>query len=970
MSFKRTVVALGVSVLLAVPAGAQYFGQNKVQYDRFDFQILETPHFDIYYYAAEAEAARLAARLAERWYRRLSETLHDTFEHRQPVILYASHAHFTQTSIIPGSIGDGIGGFTDHLGGRVVLPFGAGLGETDHVLGHEIVHAFQRDILKKRGRSLALLPLWFAEGMAEFLSVRELDANTRMWLRDSLDSDGLPTIAQLDDPKWFPYRYGQALWTFLAATYGDAVVSKALASTAKGGAAGRLKDATGKDVKALTTGWHAYIRAAVAEAPAAEPKAAATIVIGSDSHGGRMYVAPALSPDGRWVVFLSERDGYSVDVFLADARTGAIVRKLLNTAGDAHFDSLQFVDSAGAWDPGGSRFALATLRDGRAALTIFDMPDGPDTVIRQEIPVPGVDQIFSPTWSPDGTRIAFSAQKGGLTDLFAIDLAGGELEALTDDAYSDIQPSWSPDGTRLVFATDRFTSSLSALSFGRYQLATLDLASGAIRPLGGDTAAKNIDPHWSPHGERVYFVSDRSGASNLYRLDVASGSIAQLTHVDTGVSGITALSPATSIGAGGSRAAVSVYAHGAYEIRTIDIEDSRTDGNAVLPSTSIVPNVAAENLDAPEAVPEPFETRAYVPRLTLAQLGSPYLSAGGGAFGSFLRAGVSMAFGDMLGQQEVGTAIQVGKESTDNAVIGEYMNRRSRWNWGVSGGRIPALVGASQTLARSTDAAGESILVQTTDALQQIHRQFGGIVAYPFNRAQRIEASVGVDATSFDLRTQTTTMSAATGATLGDVTTHGDAAAPVTTVQAGAALVYDTAVFGVASPVLGQRYRIAAAPSVGDLHFLTASADYRRYMMPIRPFTIAVRAEAAARTGQDANDPRLLPLVWNMRDFVRGYDTDNDTIRTNRFAVANAELRAPIAALLGRQPSAALPFEGLAFADCGRFWMPTADPRSLCSTGFGARISAAGLVFEFDAVRPLGPSSNGWRLGVNFLPGF
>jgi Tol biopolymer transport system component len=988
----RVLVALAV-LSAAAPAGAQYFGRNKVQYDHFDFAILQTPHFDVYYYASEREAARMAAQLAERWYARLSVALDHTFARRQPIILYASHAHFAQTSIIPDSIADGVGGFTDHLAGRVVLPFAAGLGETDHVLGHEIVHAFQRDILRQRGRSLALLPLWFAEGMAEYLSVRELDANTQMWLRDAAERDRLPTIAQLDDPKWFPYRYGQALWEFLARQYGESVVARSLQSKANGGAIGRLKDATGKDATTLSKEWHAFIRTAThacdaqlqpCDRSAKEARhTAAHRIIGLDQNGGRMNVAPALSPDGRQIVFLSERDGYSVDVYLADAAHGTVQRKLISSAADAHFDSLQFIDSAGAWDASGRLFALATLRDGHASLTILDANDGS---VRQEVAVPVVDQIFSPTWSPDGKRIAFSALKGGFSDLYVVMLATGELRALTSDPYSDLQPSWSPDGRLIVFATDRFSSSLAALSFGRYQLATIDVADGAVAFLGGRPGAKNIDPHWSPDGRTIYFVSDEGGISNVHEIDVASGRTTRITDVGSGVSGVTALSPAMSLGAGGRRIAMSVYTRGTYEIRTIELERSGDPQSAaadtpldarqsVAPSTMLLAGA-----DGKDATDVPFSSRQYVPRLSLAQIGSPYLSAGGGVFGSFLRAGVSLGFGDMLGQQELDTAIQVGKETTDNAVVTTYLNRRSRLNWGVSGGRIPALVGVSETVTRTASSAGDPLFVRDTSVQQQIHRQGAAIVAYPFNRAQRIEASVGLDTVAFDERSTSTVYSADTGATLSDTTTHGAAAPPATMIQTGAALVYDTALFGPASPVLGQRYRLAFAPTFGDLRAFTTVADYRRYFMPVRPFTIAVRTEAVARTGAGADDPRLLPLVWNMHDFVRGFDTNNDTIRTSRFALANAELRAPLFGILHRDVNyGSLPIEALAFGDCGRFWMPqtattgaeTAEhAATLCSAGAGIRFNAAGFIFEFDAVRPFGPSSQGWRLGINFQPGF
>ena len=99
-----------------------------------------------------------------------------------------------------------------------------------HVLGHELVHAFQRDILKRDGRSLALLPLWFSEGMAEYLSVGRIDTNTRMWLSDAVHEDRLPTLAQMDDPKWFPYRYGQALWAYLSGEFGEDRAARSLRS--------------------------------------------------------------------------------------------------------------------------------------------------------------------------------------------------------------------------------------------------------------------------------------------------------------------------------------------------------------------------------------------------------------------------------------------------------------------------------------------------------------------------------------------------------------------------------------------------------------------------------------------------------------------------------------------------------------------------------------------------------------------
>ena len=95
---RRTLVVLlvGLAGLLFRPgaARAQYFGQNKVQYRAFDFQIIQTEHFDVYYYGGERAAALDAARMAERAYARLSRILQHQWLERKPLILYASQSDF------------------------------------------------------------------------------------------------------------------------------------------------------------------------------------------------------------------------------------------------------------------------------------------------------------------------------------------------------------------------------------------------------------------------------------------------------------------------------------------------------------------------------------------------------------------------------------------------------------------------------------------------------------------------------------------------------------------------------------------------------------------------------------------------------------------------------------------------------------------------------------------------------------
>src|SRR5689334_198039 len=105
-----TLLLAAVMVVLSGTIRAQeYFGQNRVRYRTFDFKVLKTQHFDIYYYDEEKSAVEDVGRMSERWYTRLSRVLNHHLSSRQPLIMYANHADFEGTTVIPSVIGESVG---------------------------------------------------------------------------------------------------------------------------------------------------------------------------------------------------------------------------------------------------------------------------------------------------------------------------------------------------------------------------------------------------------------------------------------------------------------------------------------------------------------------------------------------------------------------------------------------------------------------------------------------------------------------------------------------------------------------------------------------------------------------------------------------------------------------------------------------------------------------------------------------
>ena len=185
------------------------------------------------------------------------------------------------------------------------------------------------------------------------------------------------------------------------------------------------------------------------------------------------------------------------------------------------------------------------------------------------------------------------------------------------------------------------------------------------------------------------------------------------------------------------------------------------------------------------------------------------------------------------------------------------------------------------------------------------------------------------------------------------------------------------------------------SPAVGSFTYFTVLADYRKYIMPVRPFTLAVRFMHIGRYGSGAEDPRFYPLFIGYSDLVRGYNTGSfsaeecgaegcdvyDRLIGSKLIVANAEIRFPLFQVLGigKGYYGILPIEFLAFFDSGLAWssdnkawfLSGGDRKPVSSAGVGLRMNMFGYaILGVDFVHPFNRPKKDWYFQFTFVPGF
>ncbi|MGH7595613.1 MAG: peptidase MA family metallohydrolase [bacterium] len=884
-----TILIILLTISSAWAQVGNYFGQNKVLYKDFDWAVFRTAHFDVHYYPEEKQAAQDAARMAERGYAYLSATLDHQVKERIPLFLYASLNDFQQTNVVSDLLDQGTRGVTESLKNRVVLPITGSYREFNHVLVHELVHAFQYDIMQnsKFKNSRFNPPLWFVEGMAEYLSVG-MDNTTRMWVRDGLLNDKLMTVSQLNSAYDIRvYRLGESLWHYLGETYDKKIVGNIFKSAVNlGNVEQALKKQLGFDAKELTKRWHEYARklAVPQDSTLQKPEQIAERITHQQGYYHRLNLVPSVSPDGKHIAYVANKD-LNEDIYLLSRdRNGKWKETRLIEGGESkRFETLRYFDTAIGWSRDGHRLAFVAKSGKDDAIYVMN----PHTrKVTQKFVFENLSGLQSPSFSPYGDELVFVGIAGGISDLYIVDLADSKVKRLTNDRFAELHPQWSPDGKAIVFVTDRGEGTDEAkLLFGDYDLAVYHLAGNRIEMMTA-LAGNATSPQWSPDGSEIAFVADHHGIPNIYRLRVTDKQIMPVTNLRDGIAGITETTPALSWSANGKVMVFSAFQKTSWQLYRLDATKLPT-ALTQLASTEKAMNFAKDDTATASAtaaaagwlppIPDPnllyanyrltpadsIESRGYSSKFKLDAV------AVGGGYNTYW-GGVGQAlflFTDMLGNHNLYFATEMQLRNPLHSDLGlTYFNQGSRINYGVQ---------AFQANSLYTIGVGFNAL----QYLRNTYRGFNAIAAYPFSRFSRVELFAGMTWVDQDVVQEIYNNSGIDRQTF-NIGLYKYA-------QVGGALVFDNTVYGPLGPTSGSRSRFSVETTMNDFQFTNYFADYRKYFNFGHRTVLAWRLMSATSVGRDAQ-------IFGIGGPYTYRGADYDTFFGTKFLVSNLEYRFPL----------------------------------------------------------------------------
>jgi hypothetical protein len=887
---KTLLVLLVLALTLSARAQDGYFGKNKVKYKNFRWEKITTENYEIYFYQGGRELAQVAASMAENAGRKISKDIGHTLYKKIPIVLYISHNDFAQTNIDQDIIDEGVGGFTTLFKNRVVIPYTGSYADLNHVITHELVHAYMFDLFFGQSmesilsqQSLIQLPLWFVEGMAEYES-RGWDYETEMIIKDLAVNQRLIPIQELDNygGSYFVYKEGQAIIKFIVERYGRQKISEMFHMLKSSRSIDKTcKSLLGSDVEKLSELWLKDMHkkywpylAAKKEIPEFAKQLTEHDVFKTGSY---FNLAPCFSPQGDKIAYISDQDGRA-GIYIISSIDGHRIKHLIKGEQNALFEAMHLAWFRGGltWSPDGDKLAFSAKSTTGDKLYVVSARNG-KVLKKLEFQLDG---IYFPSWSPVSDKIAFCGLKNGQSDLYVVDIADSHnvsysLERLTDDPYDDREPEWSPDGNEIVFVSDRpipGESIADTLTFGRYRLYTIDPVSEIKICVTPDEFLVS-KPSWSPKG--IAYTSIKQGVSNIYVL--SGDSTMQVTDAMTGCL-------ESKWSRDGSKLVFIGYHKTGWNIFTIK---NPLDKLPEIDSQKVCfwadadtswyrnPKFEQPQNDSSKYRPGKADTKFSV---DWAQGTFSYNTLSG------LGGQAEIVVSDVMGNHQFYwvSDLVINLQNSDYQLT--YFYRPHRLDYGVSYYQYH-----NYYLASNND-----IIIEKINGVQ-------GIVSYPFNRYQRIDLY-----TSWNHYKE-------------EYYYYSYPDASLNVVAPAISLVHDNVQWSYYGPRNGRRAIVLAEVSTtglgSDLNFVNYFADIRQYWPLTKRSEFALRLMGGASAGTDA---QYFDLGGPYT--LRGYDYNE--LYGTKMALMNLELRVPFVdrIQMAIPPISFYGIRGAIFFDAGAAW--------------------------------------------------
>jgi len=912
----RVLPVLLLSVLIWANAfGQYYFGKNKIQYSDFEWQVLSTDHFNVYFYPEEKEVAEIAAHYAEESYESLENKFNHHIRRKLPLVIYSCPNYFEQTNVIPTLLPENVAGFTEFYKGRMVIPFDGSYFRFRRVIRHELVHAF---VMRKlpyvmrshRKYNFTGLPLWFEEGLAEHWS-GEWDSEADMIMRDLLISGRFIRLEDISRVygSYLMYKIGESFLNFLETEYGDDKVGMIFENYWKGNSFREVFRITfQKNLREVWAEWEYSLKKKYF--PRIKENDLPDRVSTQLTFGGINVMPEPLSlEDKEWVMFKSNKLGYSTICLMPPKGEKKKLITLVKGERSPKFESLHLMKSKIDVSRQG-KMAFVSKSNENDVLYTYDVES---RKVQSKNGFASLTGLSSPTWSPQGDRVVFvGVTKKGYSDLYSYHFENGLLERLTWDLYEEKDPKWSPDGRYIAFSSDRG-------AFGKdgfLNLFVLDVAENEIQPLSFGPH-QDLSCDWSPDGKGLVFSSDRDGAYNLYFLasdsskDFSSGGgfsqAVQLTNLVTG-----AFDPCFS--SDGKTLYFSAYQGHGFQIYKMGLEDSlgkiidfRSDADLIASNPGRL--WQAEKIEGVQRKGVAKYRRQF--SFDIAQSVISY-DAVYGTVGGF-----QMALTDMLGNHQcfflVGNSARTKEDFLSSINFGlTYLNKTHRINYGLG-------------FFHLKDEYYEEYYGFYDE------RQYGGLAfaSYPLSKFRRVEAS-------FFLRESDREYSPTRKRKAFLSTNY-------------LSLIFDTSIWDFVGPIDGTRFNLTLGLTMdlgrSEVYNRVFLCDLRKYLRLRRNSCFAIRAWGFSSSGKE---PQRLYMggSWSLR----GYD--RRAFYGRHLILLSNELRFPLINLLSIGfPIGKLSFQGIRgalFFDAGNAWEDDFG-RLSGSFGIGARVSLGWvIVLRFD----------------------